>query len=298
MILAGIRGGGKARRAARIIPGMRFAVCNEMFKDWPHGRVAEKVASCGYEGVEIAPFTLGSAPASTTSAERKEVRRAFEGAGLKIIGLHWLLAGTEGLSITSPDQAVLRRTAAHLLALIALCRDLGGELMVFGSPNQRNLAPGADPAAARHRVVKLFKELAPAAQDAGIVICFEPLTPKETNFINTMAEGVALVEAVGHPAFKLHLDVKAMSGSESKPPADVIREEGGRHLHHFHANDPNMLGPGMGDLDFAPVAEALKAVRYDRWVSVETFADGPGPEEIARRSISTLMNTIGGHDGR
>jgi sugar phosphate isomerase/epimerase len=92
---------------------------------------------------------------------------------------------------------------------------------------------------------------------------------------------------------KLHLDVKAMTSAEGRTPAAVIAEEGGRHLRHFHANDANLLGPGMGEVDQVPIGAALRAVGYNRWVSVETFAEGPGPEEIARRSLAELKRAYG-----
>jgi sugar phosphate isomerase/epimerase len=272
---------------------VRYAICNEMFKGREHGRVAETVSRMGYRGAELAPFTLSGEPLRMPKEARLLVRRAFEDAGVAVIGLHWLLAKTEGLHITSPDDAARGRALDHLSGLVELCNDLGGGVMVFGSPAQRSVAPGGDPAAAFARARDLFRVLAPKAGNAGVTICFEPLTPKETNFVTTMREGVALVEAVGHPAFQLHLDVKAMAGAEAKPPADIIREEGGRHLRHFHANDPNLLGPGMGDFDFSAVARALKDIRYDGWVSVETFVDGPGPEETARRSIETMKTAFG-----
>jgi sugar phosphate isomerase/epimerase len=272
---------------------MKFAICNEMFADWDHAQAAEAIASAGYTGVELAPFTLGDTPTAMPPTAVRTVRAAFTDAGLSIIGLHWLLAKTNGLSITSPDEAVLARTAEHLRSLIRLCRDLGGPVMVFGSPAQRSLEPGWDAKEAFERVTWLFKDLAFSAVEAGVTICFEPLTSKETNFINTCEDGVRLVEAVNHPAFQLHLDVKAMSGAESRPPADIVRAEGGRHLRHFHANDPNLLGPGMGEVDHRPIGHALREIGYKGWVSVETFAPGPGPEEIARQSMTTLRACYG-----
>jgi len=273
---------------------MRFAVCNEMFAGWAHTGIAAKVKSIGYEGVELAPYTLSPDPARMKPSDVREIREAYEDAGLDIIGLHWLLAKTQGLSITSPDDAVLDRTSEYLRNLLALCSDLGGQLMVFGSPVQRNLASGQSFEQGFARAVRLFKDVSTAAGASGITICFEPLTNAETNFVNTMKEGVRLVEAVGHSHFRLHLDVKAMRGAEPVSPAETIRAEGGRYLHHFHANDPNLLGPGMGDEDFAPIAAALKTAGYDRWISVETFTAGPGPEEVARRSLETLQSHFGG----
>lgn len=272
---------------------MKFALCNEMFKDWEHAKVAETIAAIGYGGVELAPFTLGPTPTKLAPAATRSLRAAFNDAGVAIVGLHWLLAKTDGLSITSPDDGTLARTAEYLRQLIRLARDLGAPVLVFGSPAQRSLEPAWDPATAFDRVTWLFKDLALSASEAGVTICFEPLTPKETNFINTCAEGVALVEAVNHPAFQLHLDVKAMSGAENRPPAEVIRSEGGRHLRHFHANDPNLLGPGMGEVDHLPIGRALREIGYKGWVSVETFADGPGPEAIARMSMDTLQACYG-----
>jgi len=273
---------------------MKFAICNEMFRGWPHGKVADAIAAAGYQGVELAPFTLGEFPDKLPPDTRASLRREFESRGLGVTRLPWLLAGPGKYSITTDDAALFAHTREYLKALVGLCRDLGGQVMVFGSPKQRSISPEQDAGAVRARVIALFKELSPVAQAAGVTICFEPLTPEETNFINTMPEGVALVEEVGHPGFRLHLDVKAMRGGDRRPPAEVIRVEGGRYLRYFHANDPNLLGPGMGNEDFGPIAEALRAVRYDGWVSVETFVEGPGPEEIARKSMETLRRHFGG----
>jgi sugar phosphate isomerase/epimerase len=116
-----------------------------------------------------------------------------------------------------------------------------------------------------------------------VYLCLEPLTPAETNFMNTAAEGAAICRRLAHPFVKLHLDVKAMS-AEAKPTPDVIRENR-EFLHHFHANDPNKRGPGFGATDFKPIFKALSDVNYKGWVSVEVFDYSPDPDTIARESI-------------
>lgn len=272
---------------------MPFAVCNEMFKGWPHEKIAETVAALGYQGVELAPFTFGEFPDKLTPPERALIKSNYESFGLKIAGFHWLLVGPGKFSITTPDHAIFTHTRGYLAETARLCADLGGKVMVFGSPHQRIIEPGADARVARQQAVSLFKELAVTAGEAGVCICFEPLTAHETNFINTMKEAIALIDEVDHPAFQLHLDVKAMAGAEPQTPAETIIAEGGKHLRHFHANDPNLLGPGMGSFDQAPVGRALKTIGYQGWVSVETFVDGPGPVEIARQSMENLKKCYG-----
>ena len=267
---------------------MRFAICNELFENWPFDRVCRYVKSIGYDGLEVAPFTLAPRITDVDAGQRRELRRQAADAGVEIIGLHWLLARTEGLYLTSPDAAVRQRTADYLVALAEATRDLGGELMVFGSPKQRSLLPGVTREQAFELAVDTFRRAMPAIGASGVRLCMEPLAPVETDFINTCAEGARLMDAVGHPAFVLHLDVKAMS-SEQAPITQLIRQYASR-AGHFHANDPNMRGPGFGEVDFTPIFAALQDAGYDRWVSVEVFDYSPDPETVARQSVEYMQS--------
>jgi sugar phosphate isomerase/epimerase len=262
---------------------MRYAICNETFEGWDHARVCAAAARFGYAGLEIAPFTLAPRVTDVTAEQRRTLRKQAADAGVSIIGLHWLLAKTEGLSITSPDPAVRERTAKYLGDLARCCRDLGGELMVFGSPQQRRVPAGHTKAQAADFALDSFRRAAPAIAENGVRLCLEPLAPAEADFLTTCAETVELLDRIDHPNFALHLDVKAMS-SEAEPVPDLIRRYASR-TGHFHANDPNRGGPGFGDVDFRPIFRALRESGYAGWVSVEVFDDSPDPETIARESI-------------
>ncbi len=262
---------------------MRYAICNETFENWDHAHVCQLVAELGYAGLEVAPFTLAPRVTDVTPARRQELRRQAEDNGLKIIGLHWLLARTEGLHLTAPDEAVRQRTAQYLVELARCCRDLGGDLMVFGSPAQRRIPAGATRAQAADYAADTFRRALPAVADCGVKICLEPLSPPEADFLNTCAEAVQLLDRVGHPNFVLHLDVKAMATDEAPAP-ELIRRYAAR-TGHFHANDPNKRGPGFGATDFVPIFRALRESGYAGWVSVEVFDYSPDPETIARESI-------------
>jgi sugar phosphate isomerase/epimerase len=262
---------------------MKYAICNETFGDWDHARVCGRAAELGYTGLEVAPFTLAPRITDVTPAKRAELRRTAEAAGIPIIGLHWLLAKTEGFYLTSPDPAVRARTGQYLAELATAAADLGGDLLVLGSPLQRNLLPGVTRQQADDYAADCLGHCLKALEAGKVTLCLEPLGPSETDYMNTAAEGVQLIRRLGHPFVKLHLDVKAMS-SEAEPIPAVIRANK-EFLHHFHANDPNKRGPGFGDVKFGPIFRALADVGYDGWVSVEVFDYTPDPETIARESI-------------
>jgi sugar phosphate isomerase/epimerase len=262
---------------------MRYAICNETFENWDHASVCQTVAGLGYTGLEVAPFTLAPCITDVSLTRRRELKQQAEDAGLSIIGLHWLLAKTEGLQLTSPDAAVRQKTAAYLGELAKACRDLGGDLMVFGSPMQRKIPAGHSREQAMEFAVDTFRRAKGAFADAGVKLCLEPLAPAETDFIQTAAEAVAILRQLDHPNFVLHLDVKAMSSERIAIP-DLIRQYAAI-TGHFHANDANRRGPGFGETDFTPIFQALKDVNYRGYVSVEVFDYTPDPVTIARESL-------------
>jgi sugar phosphate isomerase/epimerase len=274
---------------------MKFALCNEMFGNRPFADTFSTIAKLGYAGVEIAPFTLAphDEPFDVrhVSAQKLvDVRTMAEDAGLEIVGLHWLLAKTDGFYLTSPDPTVRRHTAEYLQTLVEVCADLGGKIMVLGSPKQRNLLPGVAYEDAEAYAVEVLHGAMAACKRFGVTIGLEPLGPAEGDFMLTAESGIRLAEMVDSPHCKLHLDVKAMS-SEAKTIPDIIRDSR-EWMIHFHANDPNLLGPGMGDVEFKPILAALKETGYAGWVSVEVFDYKPGADQIARQSIEYMQRVI------
>lgn len=266
---------------------MKYAICNETFLDWPFEKAFAFARECGYTGIEIAPFTINPDARQITAEKRNEVRRQAEKAGLDVVGLHWLLAKTEGLYLTTPDAAVRRATTAYVEELARLCRDLGGSILVFGSPLQRNLLPGVSLDEGMKYAAEVFQAAMPVLEDLDVTLAIEPLGPAEGNFLLTAADGVKLMQMVGSPHCRLHLDCKAMS-SEGTPIPEIIRRCA-PWMVHFHANDANKLGPGFGEIDFVPIFEALGQIDYRGWVSVEVFDYSPGVERLARESIEYMQ---------
>lgn len=265
---------------------MRYAICNETFEGWEHGRICRYIADLGYQGLEIAPFTLAPRITDVTATQRGRMRQEAESAGIQIIGLHWLLARTQGLHLTSRDPRIRRATADYLGDLAECCRDLGGNILVFGSPAQRTLAPGMSRAEGNELAIDTFQQARSRLEYAGVTLCLEPLSPPEADFIQTAEEAVEILDQIHSPHFRLHLDVKAMA-TERFPVPELIRRHGAR-LEHFHANEPNRRGPGFGSTDFRAILSALRSINYHGWVSIEVFDYSPDPETIAREGIKTL----------
>ena len=269
----------------------RFAICNETWGDLPFADTCRQIAAAGYDGVEIAPFTLakefGKNADQLTPGERGQIRQSAEDAGLKIAGLHWLLVPPpNGLHLTTSDDEMRQRTAEYLRGLADLCADLGGTILVLGSPKQRSLAADVSHAVGAARFLETIGPCLETCVARGITLCLEPLGPDETNFLNTLADAQTLIAAANSSACRTIFDVKA-AATEAKPFAQLIADHA-KIIAHVHANDVNRRGPGFGDTDFVPIFAALDQIGHDKWVSVEVFDYAPDPDTIARISLQTL----------
>jgi D-psicose/D-tagatose/L-ribulose 3-epimerase len=272
---------------------MRIALCNEVLRDMAFAEQCAYTAALGYDGLEVAPFTLGDEPHFLPARERKQLRAEAEAAGVAVTGLHWLLVTPKGLSITSPDHGVRERTTDVLRRLVDLCADLGGRVLVHGSPAQRTVAEGDDPEAAWERAREVFAAVAPVAEAAGVTYCLEPLARRETNFVNTVAEAARMVEEVGSPAVRTMIDTSAAGATEGKPVAELIREWLPTGLvAHVQVNDTNRRGPGQGADRFSPVLAALREADYRGVVAVEPFDYRPDGRGSAARAIGYLRGIL------
>lgn len=261
-------------------------LCNEVLRDLEFAAQCDLAASLGYDGLEIAPFTLGDEPHRLSDATVERVRRDAAGAGIGVVSLHWLLTAPEGLSITSADDAIRKRTLDVMRGLIDLCAALGGRVLVHGSPKQRPLDP-SDPEGDAARGREAFATIAPHAEAAGVTYCIEPLSTQETGFINTVAEAAELVEAIDSPAVRTMVDCRAARISESDTPVAALLDRWlpAGMIRHVHLNDRNRRGPGQGDDPFAGVLDALRRHHYAGAVSVEPFVYEPDGPTAAAHAI-------------
>ena len=269
---------------------MRFALCNEMLKEWPLAEQFRLAAEMGYDALEIAPFTLADDVREISAAQRRELRDLADGSGLQIAGIHWVLVGPEGLQITSPEAAVRERTRAYLRELVRFGAEIGGRVMVVGSPKQRSYEQGQRRADAWRWFAEAMADCAALPGAEGFTVCVEPLLSSATNLINRAVEARRMVTEIGAANVRVILDVNSMWHEEDSIP-QAIRDTAGS-LAHFHANDPNQRGPGTGAVEFGPILAALRAIGYEAYASVEVFDFGPDPREHAAESLRYLRQTL------
>jgi len=268
---------------------MKLSLCNEVIRDLDFPAQCAFAAEVGYDGLEVAPFTLEDNPHLMSARRRAKVRKAADDAGISITGLHWLLVTPAGMTLNGRDEAARQRTVDVMRRLVDLCADLGGKVLVHGSPVQRTVADNDDPEAAWERARDSFAAVAEKAEAAGVSYCVEALARRETNFINTIAEAVTMVEAVGSPALGTMIDCSAASQSEDECiPALINRWVPAGMVRHVQLNDANRQGPGQGNVTFADIFAALHRVGYDGVVAVEPFDYRPDGPACAARAIGYL----------
>ncbi|MGH7975463.1 MAG: sugar phosphate isomerase/epimerase family protein [Limisphaerales bacterium] len=117
-------------------------------------------------------------------------------------------------------------------------------------------------------VVKNLKQVARYAAERGKLICVEPINRFESDFLNTMDQGLRLIADVGSPALKLHLDTFHANIEEKYQAAAILRA--GKHLGHIHACGADRGTPGNDHIDWPSIAAALKKIKYDGDIVLES----------------------------
>ncbi len=188
----------------------------------------------------------------------------LKGLAIPVLAVNGFLPSS--MKIVGPDA---KPDAAATYAESALRRAGVANIktIVFGSGGARKIPDGFDAAKAREQFIAFAKRIAPAAAKAGVTLVLEPLNRKETNFINSVTEGAAIVDAVAQPAFKLHADIYHMLQEDEQP--DAITKAGARILHVHVAQKGTRIAPMPGGTDFRPYFKALKGIGYRGLLSLE-----------------------------
>jgi sugar phosphate isomerase/epimerase len=238
-----------------------------------------RISSLGYDGVELAirdPKLI----------DMNKLEQLIRELGLSVpaigTGQAW---GEEGLSFTDPDQtirqAAIERIISHIPGAVRF------QAMIIIGLIRGLVKPGVDPAQAMDWLVEALKECSAAARPHGIRLALEPINRYETTLINTITQGLELIQRVKADNFGLLPDTFHMNIEE--PDMLLSIRDCGEHIFHFHVADSNRWYPGAGHLDFTAIHETLNASGYKGWISGE-FLPIPDAETAAQRSIKLFKS--------
>lgn len=273
----------------------RHAICNEIYKGWSFADACKSMRAIGYEGIEIAPFTLAEDPAALPEDRRREYCSIMQGEGLRFVGLHWLLLAPKGLHVTTSNAEVRKKSWRHVDQLIDLCADLAGDgpdrgVMVFGSPQQRRTTGGVSRETATRHLIEGLAGVAPHAEQRGVTILIEPLPRNQCDVMVSLEEAVRAVQEINSPAVRTMFDTHN-AVDEVEPHAQLV-DRYFDYIRHVHLNETDGRHPGTGDYNFVPLLEVLARRRYEGWLSLEVFDFSPGAENIARDSLRYIEAQI------
>lgn len=275
---------------------MKFAICNEIFwtedqNTWTIRRQFEAAAQMGFDGIEISPFTLNFDARVITDEQKREIVDCSAEFGVEVAGIHWLLSHTEGYHVTDADPQVRERTARYMEGLVRLGVDLGGSMMVVGSPLQRSVMEGVSQEQAWGWFRDCMRRCGEVALDSGFKVCIEPLAvATRNNFIFRAEEARKMAAEINLPTVGVILDTYSGSQEETDLPAAIVQTRD--FLYHYHCNDLNKRAPGWGDTDFVPIMKALLSIDYRRFCSIEVFDFEPDAYEHCSKGLATLKEAL------
>ena len=240
----------------------------------------EAAKAAGFDYAELATSEI----AGLSDAEFEQAAAHIRQVGLPVPAMNLFLPAT--LKVTGPD---INRDEqmAYVKKAFARLERIGTTIVVFGSGGARQVPAGFSKEEAFRQLVEFGRRIAPEAKARGITIAVEPLRTEETNIINSAAEGLALVEAIGDPNFQLMVDFYHLA-SVKEDPAIIVRAR--EHIRHLHmANPEGRVFPlAPGEYDYAPFFAALRTIGYDKRISVEASTkdlkvDAPQAIALLRR---------------
>jgi sugar phosphate isomerase/epimerase len=240
-----------------------------------------KIAAWGYSGVELAirdPTLIDVEKLDTLISSMRLVVPAI-GTGQAF--------GEEGLSFTSPEEAIRQTAVSRIVNQIKFAERFGA--MVIIGLIRGTTPPGQSKVKARQWLVDCLQECMDTAAVHQVRLALEPLNRYETDLVHTVVEGLELIRQVSSPNLGLLLDTFHMNIEETDIE-DSIRQAG-EHIFHFHVADSNRWYPGAGHLDFMSILRILKNTGYKGWISGE-FMPLPAADTAAYQGILHINQCI------
>lgn len=258
---------------------MKLAVSSIAWTNQEEPAVAKLLQKLGVKYVEVAPTKLWDDPTKATDKEIADYKSFWNNHGIEIVAFQSML-------FTRPDLKIFqaadnrRESLAYLLDFTVLAGKMGAQIMVYGSPKNRQrgdmTADEADRIAAEY-----FDAIGTTAAASNVCFCIEPNpTDYACDFVTTAQDGIEFVQAVNNKGFGLHLDIAGMTLAGDDIAASI--QKAAPILKHFHISSPMLEQvEDRPDVHHSEAAKALNDIGYDGYVSIE-MRPGAAGENVAR----------------
>ena len=272
----------------------KYALCNELFGSMDLSKAAETSKKAGYDGIEFAPYTVfGSFNNADVKAGIENIIRVLKANALEFAGFHWLLVDmrpeARPMSLVSPDKTLRDAAVERLKLLLSAAGELGGGVLVLGSPKQRGSVPGQSVSQAVSLLVDSLSELGNYALNCNSTLLVEALDQSQCNVINTLEEARSLLNAVSSPGISSMFDFH--NCVDEKDSWETLIRKYSSIIKHIHINEWDGGPPGSGSSDYAPAFKAIKETGFEGWISMEIFsqpADAAGLVTDALKFIKKM----------
>jgi len=252
------------------------------------GDIAEslkQIAETGYRGVELhisSPHHLDMEQLSYLLSKH-DLTLTSIGTGLSF--------ADEGLSFSRDDEKIRERAVQRIKDIIDLFGDLKPAIII--GTIKGNLASAEDPDIARSRIREALTECAAYAAKTGLDLVLEAINRYEQDYLNTLAESAALIDAIGASNIKTHADVFHMNIEEADMFDALHRYRD--YLGHLHFADNNRLSPGQGQIDFKRILKTLDSIGFQGNIGVECMPVPDGKTAAVRsyQYLSTMAQQLG-----
>ncbi len=264
---------------------MKYSISNWIYGGEPLEQTFQRLRRFGYDGVEL----MGE----PDQYHPVEVRALCQKHGLSVLSIAGMYPHpTDSRDLASPDPLVRRRAVAYLEACVEFAAAVGAPLVIVVPSAVAKTAPtvemrdsvaweeGYDQA--WRNAVASVREASRAAKARGVFLAIEPINRYETFLINTCEQAVRFADEVGSEAVAIHLDTFHMNIEEADLAAAV--RLAGKRLVNVHVSDSNRQAPGRGHVDFHALLRALRAIGYDRVLTLEPLPPLPDPYIAVRMS--------------
>lgn len=265
--------------------------------DQSHFALLPGIKKAGFDGVELPLF-------GADQVDAPAIRHALASHGLECTFCSVI---PSGMSVISDDATVRAKTRVHLENCIKVAAEAGSHLIAGPIYSPVGYLPGRRRNGDEwKRAVECYQSLGDVLSKQKVALAIEPLNRFETYFLNTAEDAAALCEAVANPAIGVLFDT-FHANIEEKDVASACRCVG-RHLRHVHTCENDRGTPGTGHVDWPGLFRVLRELKYDGWLTIESFGFAlgelsaaasiwrdlaPSPESIAFDGVKFLKQAAG-----